>query len=324
MAATVGIVTSALSVAALFNNTVDTFGYIQLGRNFEPDFTQCKTTLAIAQWRLDRWAQSVHLYEDPRFMVDSPADEQAKLIHAVLMSIDALFLDTRKASKRCEQALTTRGDELVPCTVDTHVDKTGRKTHDWLSKVTASRGGRGANLMDKTFWAIYDAKNFDKLIVDLTGLIDGLEKLSSTHFIPVRRHIVSREIEEMESDEENEDDTTASLRLLQGAASNVDAVLQEVVTAKIETLSDGHNRIGELTATNEARVQNGDQWTDRGLASAGKASGLRTSTKNEVKKANLAGRSRLLVGTSYGGSGFWDEKPAKGSCNSSRCTCGNC
>ncbi|KAJ4232217.1 hypothetical protein NW759_002604 [Fusarium solani] len=48
MAETFGTVAGALSVAALFNNCADCFGYIQMGRRFDRDFERCQLKLDIA------------------------------------------------------------------------------------------------------------------------------------------------------------------------------------------------------------------------------------------------------------------------------------
>jgi hypothetical protein len=44
----------ALSIAALFNNCVELFEYIQLGRQFEPDFARSRLTLDICKTQLSR------------------------------------------------------------------------------------------------------------------------------------------------------------------------------------------------------------------------------------------------------------------------------
>ena len=47
MAELFGIVAGTLSVAGLFNNAVDCFEYIQLGRNFGTDYQTCRIRLDI-------------------------------------------------------------------------------------------------------------------------------------------------------------------------------------------------------------------------------------------------------------------------------------
>jgi hypothetical protein len=54
MAETFGTVAAVLSVAALFNNCVDCFEYVQLGRHFGQDYERCELKVDIAQTRLSR------------------------------------------------------------------------------------------------------------------------------------------------------------------------------------------------------------------------------------------------------------------------------
>lgn len=67
MAEPFSIVAGALSVAALFNNCVDCFEYIQLGRSFGHDYERCQLRLDIAKTRLGRWGEAVKINDDPRF-----------------------------------------------------------------------------------------------------------------------------------------------------------------------------------------------------------------------------------------------------------------
>ncbi|CAI4214559.1 unnamed protein product [Parascedosporium putredinis] len=58
MAETFGVIAGALSVAALFNNCVDCFEYIQLGRSFGRDFERCRLKLCVITTRLSRWGEA--------------------------------------------------------------------------------------------------------------------------------------------------------------------------------------------------------------------------------------------------------------------------
>lgn len=78
MAEVFSTVASALSVAALFNNCVDCFEYIQLGRHFGRDFERCQLKLDVAKTRLGRWGQAVAINGDPRFATASPDDSSAQ------------------------------------------------------------------------------------------------------------------------------------------------------------------------------------------------------------------------------------------------------
>jgi hypothetical protein len=79
MAEVFGVIASALSVAALFNNCVDCFEFIQLGRRFGSDYERCQLRLDIAKTRLGRWGEAVKVNEDARFYSDSPTDKSVQL-----------------------------------------------------------------------------------------------------------------------------------------------------------------------------------------------------------------------------------------------------
>lgn len=137
--------------------------------------------------------------------------------------------------------------------------------------------------------------------------LDSLEKLSSAELVAVRRQLVEIEIEEVNDNEPEKDGPAASLSLLQDVAKDVDPVLHEAAREKIQVLSNVHNRIGKLKATDTARAKAGNDWTVEGIKVGGDALKARSSAvQNEVGDADLSGSSRLHVGTTYGGSSFWD------------------
>ena len=100
MAEIFGTVASALSVAALFNNCVDWFEYIQLGRHFARDYERCQLKVDIARSRLSRWGQVVAINDDPRFATDEPEDGYVQQARNILVEIGDLFEDLYIASKR--------------------------------------------------------------------------------------------------------------------------------------------------------------------------------------------------------------------------------
>jgi hypothetical protein len=98
MAEVFGTVAGALSVAALFNNCVDCFEYIQLGRHFGRDFERCQLKLDIAKTRLSRWGEAVEVNKDPRFASDSPGDQASRQAKVILEQIEQLFQSASKTT----------------------------------------------------------------------------------------------------------------------------------------------------------------------------------------------------------------------------------
>ncbi|KAH7027327.1 prion-inhibition and propagation-domain-containing protein [Microdochium trichocladiopsis] len=289
-----GTVAGAMSVAALFNNAVDTLGYIKLGRHFARDFERCQLKLDIARTRLARWGNAVDITGTPRYNLVMPQDDESQRVCTILEAIMLLFQDAQKVSERYALSKLTDGSNLEYCDPATSLTETGRRTHERLLARIATLQ-KGTSFAKKAAWALYDAKDFDRLIVEIAELIGSLEKLTMTQ--PVPRRLVEIEIEEM-------DDDVPSLMLLQDASSGVDAVLQEVVTDRVSALSS-RNHIGTLKAIDRARAKAGDHWAIEAMVKAN--SGFRTApSDNKVDNADMAGDSRLHVGNSYGGGSLWD------------------
>jgi len=59
-----GLTVGVVALAGLFNNAVDCFEYVQLGRNFGKNFQTSLLRLDNARLRLSRWGQSVGLSGD--------------------------------------------------------------------------------------------------------------------------------------------------------------------------------------------------------------------------------------------------------------------
>ena len=77
--------------------------------------------------------------------------------------------------------------------------------------VVARQRQKRTGLLNKGAWALYDGKNFDKLVEQITGFVDDLEKLFPVE--TTRRKLVELEIEEV--------DDEPSLMALQDAAAGI-------------------------------------------------------------------------------------------------------
>ena len=77
MAEVFGIVAGSLSVTALFNNAVDCFEYIQLGRNFGTDYQIYQIWLDITRLQLLHWGTAVDISNNPDFAVVDPSTDEA-------------------------------------------------------------------------------------------------------------------------------------------------------------------------------------------------------------------------------------------------------
>ncbi|KAJ2985599.1 hypothetical protein NUW58_g5444 [Xylaria curta] len=289
MAEPFSIVTGALSVAALFNNCVTSFEYIQLGRHFGGDYERCQLKLDIAKTRLSRWGQAADINNDPRFAIDEPQDKISRQVQAVLEELEQLFSTLQKASKR--YAIDAVQEDLALLQIE-DMRPVARNLHSRLDAIVKQRAKK-TSFFKKTYWALYDAKNFEKLVTQATGFVDDLEKL-----FPVKdaRRLVDIEIEEVKEDE-------PSLRALQSAAADTDSVLAEVVAQRLATSGD-ENYIKELRNDEQSRVRLGSEWSASAL---GRGIGSLAPTKNRADFVVARGSSVTHIGNSYGGRGIFDD-----------------
>jgi hypothetical protein len=288
MAEIFGTVAGALSVAALFNNCVDCFEYIQLGRHFGRDFEHCQLKLDIAKIRLSRWGEAVAIHEDPRFATNAPDDRDGRQAKAILEEIGLLFQTVQKSSKRYE--INASEDDLLRFE-DNDMQPMVQRLHSRLGHVARQRQKR-TGLLNKAVWALYDNRNFDKLVEQVTGFVDDLEKL-----FPVDttcRRLVELEIEEVYDE--------PSLLALQGAATGTDGVLSEAVSKRIEGIAV---RIyaKDIKSEDMAKVRVGNEWSE-GVLTRGTA--IADQTASRVDFVAARGQSAVHIGHQYGGRGIFD------------------
>ncbi|KAH7124960.1 prion-inhibition and propagation-domain-containing protein [Dactylonectria estremocensis] len=288
MAEVFGTVAGALSVAALFNNCVDCFEYIQLSRHFGRDFERCQLKLDIAKIRLGRWGEAVAINDDPRFATDAPDDRDSRQVQGILEEIELLFQAVQKSSKRYE--INARQDDLMRFE-DKDMQPVVRGLHGRLGVITRQRQKR-TGLLRKAAWALYDGKNFDKLVEQITGFVDDLEKLFPVE--TTRRKLVELEIEEV--------DDEPSLMALQDAAVGTDSVLSEAVAEKIEGIA-GRNYAKDIKGEEMARVRIGNEWSETALA---RGTGIADRTANLADSVEAKGTSAVHIGNQYGGRGIFD------------------
>lgn len=216
MAEVFGVAASALSVAALFNNCVDCFEYIQLIPPFGPDADRRQLRLDIARNRLGRWGEAAAINTDPRFPTNARDSRQ---VRAILEEIALLFHTTRESSKQYK--IHTRPDAIARFEAE-NMPPVFRKLHDQMRVIARQRQDR-TGLLNKSAWTLYNSKNCDKLVEQIARFLDDLEKLFPVE--TTRRKLAELEIEEMNNE--------TSLLLLKNAAAGVDSVLFEAIANKI-------------------------------------------------------------------------------------------
>jgi hypothetical protein len=157
-------------------------------------------------------------------------------------------------------------------------------------KAAAHFRQKNTSILKKAAWALYDVKNFDKLLENITGFVDDLEKLC-----PVEVRMVELVIEEVVDE--------PSLLALQDAAVGTDPMLSEAVTRKIEGIS-GKNYIRDLKGEDTAKVRVGNEWHEVVLI---RGTNVADRTTNTADAVALKGMARVHVGNKYGGRGVFDD-----------------
>ncbi|KAH9901768.1 prion-inhibition and propagation-domain-containing protein [Xylariomycetidae sp. FL2044] len=284
-----GAVAGALSVAALFNNCVTCFEYVQLGRHFAQDYERCQLKLDIAKARLSRWGQLVAIHDDPRFATDRPQDASVQLVQDVLEEIAQLFQNLQGAAKRyTRRRRADQQDSLVPLRTQ-DMQPVAQRLHSRLATIV-SRRQEESSLLQKTAWALYDGKNFEKLVNEIRSFVDELEKLFPVHE-GARRALVELEIEEIDDG----DSQPALLAALKECAADVDQTLCETAAKKLEKEYGRRNYARTVEGEENARMQVGDVWTEAALKYRSPDLGT-----NEVDTVRGRGSSVVQIGHKIG------------------------
>ena len=286
MAEVFGTVASALSVAALFNNCVDCFEYVQIGRRFGQDYERCQLKIDIAKIRLSRWGEAVAINKDARFATARPPEIVTQKVEFVLEQIGLLFQSVQKTSKGYE--LDAKQEDLL-LFYDEDMRPDYQRPHRRLKAMVLQRQQQ-TSLMKKVAWALYDAKHFDRLVEQIMGFIDDLEKICPVE--AARRQLAQLEIEDI-SDE-------PSLRAVSDAAAQIDPLFAEAAAQKLEGIAT-KIQVGKATAAGKARMRIGNQYTEN-VARYGVRINDQTSTS--VDTADAKEQAIVQIGNSYGSSIF--------------------
>lgn len=272
MAEIFGTLSAALSVAALFNNAVDCFGYVQLGRHYGRDYERCQLKLEIIQARLTKWGDAVGINDDQKFKTTSPTDESTQRAKTILEEIGLLFSTAKKTSSRYDTPSSTAAQGPWPAL---HI------VHGVLRRKGKERQ-RTSTFKQKMKWALYDAKEFQRLLSNLSGFVDDLEKL-----YPAEQAVPdSQAAADGLSDTTTQVDETESRR---GSAKSEDTIVAEVT----ET----------IVVDEKARVRIGNEY------SAALQNEVLTSKPALARAQTIEakGTSRVQVGSSYGFGSIFDD-----------------
>ncbi|RSL72487.1 hypothetical protein CEP53_001149 [Fusarium sp. AF-6] len=288
MAEIFSAVSGAISIAALFNDCVDCFEYIQLARHFGKDYGRCQLRLDVAKRRLDRWGAAIDINNDPRFRSGAPADESVAHAQEILQDIVGRIEWAYKVSRRYEQT-TPEKDRVALTYAD--LDPASQRLRNQFQAITKKRQSR-TSLIKKTGWALYDKKRLGSLIDNIVSSIDDLELVFPS---------VAQTSIQLARAEIGEVDDQQSLNMIQDAAEGLDPVLKDLAKQKLAGV-EVQNFAARVKTAESGKFEVGNIFTKEAF---GQSVGFPYSTTNRVEDMEVKGDSGVHVGDTYGGKGFW-------------------
>jgi hypothetical protein len=181
MAETAGLIVGVVALAGLFNNAVDCFEFIQLGRTFGKNFQISQLKLDNARLRLSRWGKSLSLDEDVRDAVSLQrcfgSEATIKHAEALLGQVVELFMEAEGVSNIYKSR--TADESLGVYDLQTDLNPVATKLHEKMRQLSIERQNR-SGIRQKAKWALYQEKQFRRLIEDITELVDSLVELFPT------------------------------------------------------------------------------------------------------------------------------------------------
>jgi hypothetical protein len=229
MAEAFGIFAGAAGLAGLFVPCVDCFEYIQFGRRFGKDYEACLVKLDVVRLRLSRWGVAVGLLVDsteprPFFSSRRATDTEVELVALILGQIKDAFDEVETTSNMLRmKAKQLNSAELEIWDPNTDLAPRFQSIH-FKTRAMALRRQNRTNFFQKAAWALYEKKKFDRLIEDVTGFVDSLEK----EFPGAEKR--QKALCEHEVSEISDGD---SLKLLGDIAGCDDTLLTEAITATL-------------------------------------------------------------------------------------------
>lgn len=283
-----GLIVGSVALTGLFNNCVQTFQYLQLGRNFGDDYETSLVKLDVVELRFTRWGELMTMQTgtDSHNLISAVSSHEEKVAERLLNQIRNVFERAKQTSETFQMIGKT--DELI---VDTRSqnDNLSALHHHLQSKIHKlySKRQKKSSSTAKVKWALYKKTHFDRLIEDLTELVDALFSL-----FPVpegfQRQLCMMEVSDIEKDE--------SLIALKAVAHGSDKLLEEVVT---KMLNDrGRQFWKDIMASGKAEQFMGNEY----------AMGEPASGREGYQEWNgISGtdNARQLMGNVYGKSSFF-------------------
>jgi hypothetical protein len=240
-----GLAVGVFAIAGLFNNAVDCFEYVQLGRTFEKDFTTCILKLGDARLRLSRWGQAVGLsgglHNTEELKRIFSAEETNRNAEERLRHILSLFADAEGISHKFLNGNMSNKNTLQLYSSPEDLNPEMSSVRDKLRALSVKRQNV-TPLKHKAKWALYEEKHFRKLIEDISSTVDGLISLFPSAE-PIQRGLCDQEAAELVTQE--------TRQILRDIAAEQDKLLESAIARMVEPqVSQPHFHTGNSTQQN--------------------------------------------------------------------------
>ncbi|MCJ1227993.1 hypothetical protein MMC12_004652 [Toensbergia leucococca] len=245
----VGLTVGIVALAGLFNNAVDCFEYVQLGRNFGTNFQTSLLKLDNARLRLSRWGQSVGLsggLEDVQSLQQIFGSTDIDKADGILGQVLELFADAEGVSTKIKGSMKPNDMSLLVYDKQNDLGPVTAFLHDKMRDLSIKRQNQ-TGLRQKAKWALYQEKQFKRLIKDVTDLVDDLVELFPAAQAS-QRQLCELEVSEVGTDE--------GLRVLKDITASQDKYLEAAVTKVLEN-RQGYSYSTTFSGSNNSGFQLG-------------------------------------------------------------------
>ncbi|RFU75822.1 small s [Trichoderma arundinaceum] len=195
---------------SIFNFIIESFGFIQLARDFENEFERYQLKLDVIQLRISRWGEASGLIHDnsnessaPQH-VDSGASKRStadgtsgaenipkeKMVEEILVTIRDTLVRAQRNATRMKTGLTTNNSQ--PLDPNLHIPSDLKRMRTRILGILDKRRIQKNQVVDSVKWAFYKRDQFERFIADVSSLTDELEKLAPPGS-PERLHNISNE-----------------------------------------------------------------------------------------------------------------------------------
>lgn len=236
-----GLAIGTLSLAGLFNNAVDCFEFVKLGRDFGKDFGTNQLQLDNARLRLTRWGAIVHVQENEGSLPPAELEQARKTIEEIIF----LFTQAKEVSEKFKKEAGP-AIELAAYDPNTDMESQMLVLHERMRSLAQARQKK-VGLIRKTKWALYERGHFMALLESIRTLLDDLEKIAPAGR-DTQRGLCDEEVSSMAGN--------VDLPLLESVAAHQDPDLREAVK---KVLDEKEERLPNVTFSGA-----GNRWFQLG------------------------------------------------------------